>query len=167
MKGKRQEEAPAEYHSTSKTHPFRVRFLISKPTHESRLRTLRPPNRVINRFIPAGAGNGTQSRPLLTQYTVHPRRCGEQFHIFKIFICMIGSSPQVRGTDQVCPGADELPRFIPAGAGNRFWTSRSVSARAVHPRRCGEQTIFISSVNLKNGSSPQVRGTGAALQLAI
>ena len=54
-----------------------------------------------------------------------------------------GSSPQVRGTDP-------LPRQ----------PVHRLAPRAVHPRRCGEQTPACTPPCTAGGSSPQVRGTG-------
>ena len=54
-----------------------------------------------------------------------------------------GSSPRVRGTEHLPPGCAEVERFIPACAGNRSQKYCRSSVKSVHPRVCGEQTVYI------------------------
>ena len=72
---------------------------------------------------------------------------------------MIGSSPRVRGTAFDWQCRDLFRRFIPACAGNRASRSLSVVFASVHPRVCGEQTVFNKEFFNVPGSSPRVRGT--------
>ncbi len=73
-----------------------------------------------SRFIPAGAGNRSLYDPSSRMAAVHPRRCGEQ-KVYSRFGCsIIGSSPQVRGTELFAILQRMGDRFIPAGAGNRI-----------------------------------------------
>ncbi len=92
-----------------------------------------------SRFIPAGAGNA------LINITNGPNG--------------YGSSPQVRGTRQDGQEYMKGDRFIPAGAGNAKPIASRLTLSTVHPRRCGERTERLDSINLRVGSSPQVRGT--------
>ncbi len=111
------------------------------------------------RFIPAGAGNSRcQCRASIT-FSVHPRGCGEQRNPSARTPANIGSSPRVRGTGDLIVARLHLPRFIPAGAGNRPAPVWSSSARPVHPRGCGEQMALGGLLAGDFGSSPRVRGT--------
>ena len=122
---------------------------------------------LIERFIPACAGNSREIRLQEEQQPVHPRVCGEQPGSPSVWPSTCGSSPRVRGTGALPPACLPCVRFIPACAGNRRAECSKDSARAVHPRVCGEQ--FLESLpsvgNL--GSSPRVRGTGASLSALV
>ncbi len=76
------------------------------------------------RFIPAGAGNSPHGTPPSRHGPVYPRGCGEQFDASGLNPFRNGSSPRVRGTGDVPTWGAGLPRFIPAGAGNRPRCSR-------------------------------------------
>ena len=119
----------------------------------------RPPVR-LERFIPACAGNRAMS--LTTRYasSVHPRVCGEQTSRKRFTRRGDGSSPRVRGTDQLITDRDKTHRFIPACAGNSRGNNGPRERRSVHPRVCGEQRCELSDSHRKYGSSPRVRGTG-------
>ena len=97
------------------------------------------PQRAIERFIPACAGNAPWVRTSGWPRTVHPRMRGERRVSAESIMASIGSSPHTRGT----PAADDpmtaLVRFIPAYAGN---------ARSAIPRH-----------GAVCGSSPHTRGT--------
>ena len=70
------------------------------------------------RFIPAGAGNGCYFEVHMISLPVHPRGCGERNAFDKAGFLVNGSSPRVRGTEDVTVKVDTQKRFIPAGAGN-------------------------------------------------
>ena len=111
------------------------------------------------RFIPAGAGNASSSSMLKSCHSVHPRGCGE-----RAFHCVPrgandGSSPRVRGTQEVDNALRDLGRFIPAGAGNARGHGSGFDAAAVHPRGCGERVQLSNAALIESGSSPRVRGT--------
>ena len=107
--------------------------------------------------------NGTRS-------PVHPRACGEQFADDQASRQGLdrGSSPRLRGTGLEAEQKRSIERFIPAPAGNRPRESCYEHPESVHPRACGEQIqhSHIDRVRQENGSSPRLRGTGCALQLA-
>ena len=114
---------------------------------------------VVQRFIPARAGNASLCRRALRGSAVHPRACGERVSACHCRTCRRGSSPRVRGT-QVHPGRSRCrTRFIPARAGNADACRPGQLHLAVHPRACGERGLLIVIVILWNGSSPRVRGT--------
>ena len=111
------------------------------------------------RFIPAGAGNGAACSSLTVAASVHPRGCGERSPQVPGIAAILGSSPRVRGT--VALGAEQhlVVRFIPAGAGNGNPSTRISTSSSVHPRGCGERSVFRLASSVESGSSPRVRGT--------
>ena len=112
------------------------------------------------RFIPACAGNRCADRRRHPPASVHPRVCGEQTHGPRPERLLSGSSPRVRGTDQIPRSDIPQRRFIPACAGNRRFHAPPRCRSPVHPRVCGEQGTTPIDVAPVFGSSPRVRGTG-------
>ena len=115
--------------------------------------------RSATRFIPAHAGNAVSGWMLGGSTSVHPRACGERFHLNPLYWEAAGSSPRMRGTHwqfQDDPGAR---RFIPAHAGNAPVCHRSRLVLTVHPRACGERHRHAQYVRNRYGSSPRMRGT--------
>ena len=114
---------------------------------------------VLQRFIPAPAGNRTASRIWTLTISVHPRACGEQA-IGRIRDRLTtGSSPRLRGTVKIGMEKYGAIRFIPAPAGNRGASEVPLELVAVHPRACGEQLTPLGPTALQIGSSPRLRGT--------
>ena len=117
------------------------------------------PQRAIERFIPACAGNAPWVRTSGWPRTVHPRMRGERRVSAESIMASIGSSPHTRGT----PAADDpmtaLVRFIPAYAGNALALHAGTSSPAVHPRIRGERRTRSASCRASTGSSPHTRGT--------
>ena len=114
---------------------------------------------VVDRFIPACAGNTTRPACPPTPRSVHPRVRGEHITGADASLNPNGSSPRARGT-QNAPGRGELhDRFIPACAGNTWWSRRSRRAEPVHPRVRGEHYLSMPSSARTPGSSPRARGT--------
>ena len=95
-----------------------------------------------NRFIPAGAGNGSKNMGRGIQTTVHPRGCGERLLRRLILNSASGSSPRVRGTDIYIVIWKYRGRFIPAGAGNGLVILLKSGLLPVHPRGCGERENY-------------------------
>ena len=73
---------------------------------------------LILRFIPACAGNTLQQWLGWVRHPVHPRVCGEHVICYLALHRGHGSSPRVRGTLWILNDVLNLPRFIPACAGN-------------------------------------------------
>ena len=115
------------------------------------------------RFIPAGAGNTGRITKTALGKPVHPRRCGEHSFHKSVLLDAVGSSPQVRGTRLAPAAAHGSVRFIPAGAGNTILKLMQPFVSGVHPRRCGEHRAMTRGMLRNRGSSPQVRGTHAAI----
>ena len=73
---------------------------------------------VIDRFIPAYAGNSNDHFRPLRNFEVHPRLRGELTEMMRLIIGSVGSSPLTRGTHLPGLKQKDKDRFIPAYAGN-------------------------------------------------
>ncbi len=120
--------------------------------------------RCVRRFIPAGAGNGSSASRSSIRGAVHPRGCGERPTDYTDGGIGSGSSPRVRGTGRAARSRSAGSGFIPAGAGNGAGACASGFLGSVHPRGCVERTSQTARWKAIDGSSPRVRGTGAARQ---
>ncbi len=111
------------------------------------------------RFIPAHAGNTSNSPLPARAFPVHPRARGEHCAALGMQPAFDGSSPRTRGTLTASGNLIQLRRFIPAHAGN---TVRNLNGRrraAVHPRARGEHAPTWRARSRRFGSSPRTRGT--------
>ena len=72
------------------------------------------------RITPAGAGKTFLRLLIFTASPDHPRRCGENSHIFSYSSQAPGSPPQVRGKLSPFGIKVEFDRITPAGAGKTF-----------------------------------------------
>ena len=117
-----------------------------------------------DRFIPAFAGNACRPSAGRCWRTVHPRVCGERSPTISRTTSSAGSSPRLRGTRRGCGRDPAEARFIPAFAGNAAQAMDRPMAAPVHPRVCGERTIYGTAGGSITGSSPRLRGT---LELAL
>ena len=111
------------------------------------------------RFIPACAGNPDSRTPRQGPIPVHPRVCGEPLSEAQLTSVRPGSSPRVRGTPNRNLLGDVRARFIPACAGNPQREIQGARRSPVHPRVCGEPVRERIVAELRDGSSPRVRGT--------
>ena len=134
---------------------------------------------VVERFIPAHAGNSSWAAWSTSTAAVHPRARGEQSRYGRSMNVIHGSSPRTRGTDDGVLPSIQIGRFIPAHAGNRFCRARVPCCLPVHPRARGEQLDRVAGGggipvhprargeqggrsypnNANDGSSPRTRGT--------
>ena len=112
-----------------------------------------------NRIIPAHAGNTTRTPFWLTLYTDHPRACGEHGTKPNNTCHACGSSPRMRGTQELIRRPRTQRRIIPAHAGNTQHASRVYLDGPDHPRACGEHRLFQELKRSGRGSSPRMRGT--------
>ena len=71
------------------------------------------------RIIPAGAGRSKFFSEWVAKGWDHPRECGEKRSFAAAHSASQGSSPRVRGEEDVCRAADCRHGIIPAGAGRR------------------------------------------------
>ncbi len=127
----------------------RMRGTRVKPLHQS----------PIVRFISADAGNTWHGGLEKSYSSVHPRGCGEHTNPTFISRSFIGSSPRMRGTQNLAKLINLNVRFIPADAGNTFFFTFFYDINTVHPRGCGEHYRLCISCNERSGSSPRMRGT--------
>ena len=111
-----------------------------------------------SRITPAGAGKTTEDKAHEHSNQDHPRRCGENYEQLVGGVETLGSPPQVRGKLASSIFRVSAMRITPAGAGKTvsFQTFGDISED--HPRRCGENSMSLSSRTTKVGSPPQVRG---------
>ena len=116
----------------------------------------------IPRFIPARAGNTTNSTHSIVQGPVHPRSRGEHPEKRLPKSPRSGSSPLARGTLRRDHRCALRHRFIPARAGNTVMMTEMGRINAVHPRSRGEHRARWSAIWLLSGSSPLARGTPPA-----
>ena len=73
---------------------------------------------VMDRIIPADAGNTVARGQKRDRRPDHPRGCGEHYqHIIDVDVSR-GSSPRMRGTPGPCTGSHRRTGIIPADAGN-------------------------------------------------
>ena len=114
---------------------------------------------VLERFIPAPAGNMLDLFGCVEAFTVHPRACGEHCTCSPRTDLFYGSSPRLRGTYRAIDVREQRERFIPAPAGNILPIQRTQTKTTVHPRACGEHEPSGLSVGHGSGSSPRLRGT--------
>ncbi len=116
------------------------------------------PFSVYNGITPAGAGKTTSNCSESGNRQDHPRRCGEN-KPSSIALCVgLGSPPQVRGKPCACNTSTLTLGITPAGAGKTGTCCRYRAAKQDHPRRCGENSLFMQNVFSFKGSPPQVRG---------
>ncbi len=108
--------------------------------------------------IPAGAGSRIMAARRMWGSWDHPRGCGEQCSRQLYGNLPPGPSPRVRGAEPPQDGCHGCSGTIPAGAGSRVTTTRTLQATGDHPRGCEEQHLGTASQNLKGGPSPRVRG---------
>ncbi len=111
------------------------------------------------RIIPADAGNTNRHHTGLGPWQDHPRGCGEHCLQFSVDGAQWGSSPRMRGTRPSVSGSPCRRGIIPADAGNTPPSRSCWPAPADHPRGCGEHHNFESFQDMKQGSSPRMRGT--------
>ncbi len=90
---------------------------------------------------------------------VHPRMRGEHKRLGIPMGAPYGSSPHARGTHADSGRFHELPRFIPACAGNTMFSGMTSPSRPVHPRMRGEHRCALLESIVLRGSSPHARGT--------
>ena len=114
---------------------------------------------VLDRIIPAHAGNSYPTLVFLSRRSDHPRACGELRYLAASASALAGSSPRMRGTPGPELPQDLVGRIIPAHAGNSLPVMALSPVLPDHPRACGELARRCGRSSGRNGSSPRMRGT--------
>ena len=109
-------------------------------------------------LIPACAGKTDSALLWESPSRAHPRVCGENGIRGLSEDTTIGSSPRVRGKRFRTIRRQPARRLIPACAGKTLAGRGLRSACRAHPRVCGENTVAVTALTQKAGSSPRVRG---------
>ena len=89
-------------------------------------------------LIPAHAGKTRRPLPARFDSGAHPRACGENKRHEK--------------------GSTQRPWLIPAHAGKTWSFFRAASRVRAHPRACGENLLWRGGTEVREGSSPRMRG---------
>ena len=110
-------------------------------------------------IIPAYAGNTGVRFGSVALGRDHPRVCGEHFCELPRDWRDTGSSPRMRGTQQLGIGHGKFAGIIPAYAGNTLTLLAAGECSGDHPRVCGEHVVERRSRRGFKGSSPRMRGT--------
>ena len=124
-----------------------VRSLLTRPGSSPHTRGtphLHVGRFVARRFIPAYAGNATNSDSISDTKSVHPRIRGERQPAPDHLAPQNGSSPHTRGTPVKLAKYLGIGRFIPAYAGNAQYREGRLGLSPVHPRIRGERLLLLS-----------------------
>ncbi len=76
---------------------------------------------------------------------------------------MVGLSPRVRGSRSGDAFTKRGSGSIPACAGEPRWKSMTIPLNRVYPRVCGGARLLLSTLGIKLGLSPRVRGSPDSL----
>ena len=117
-----------------------------------------PVGPLLDRIIPAGAGQTTRARSPEPSPWDHPRGCGANLSSRGAAKPLSGSSPRVRGKRIAMTPSPRCRRIIPAGAGQTALAATRESSMADHPRGCGANQQRAHYALPGQGSSPRVRG---------
>ena len=138
-----------------------VAFASMPAGSSPRVRGKRRPRWPVRRWrglIPARAGKTSSSERPAARPRAHPRACGENNPLMKLFSTGEGSSPRVRGKRRLGRIQARPERLIPARAGKTPRTAGRGARGRAHPRACGENSLARPWNARENGSSPRVRG---------
>ena len=118
------------------------------------------------RIIPAHAGQTGERRRDRLHQTDHPRTCGANDVLCFPHPDLRGSSPHMRGKRANEAAGEDVPRIIPAHAGQTSVRPSSRFRVADHPRTCGANTACACVLSNAAGSSPHMRGKPVGAPLA-
>ena len=114
------------------------------------------------RIIPAHAGKRRSPKLQALLDEDHPRSCGEKSLPAPVVIFWRGSSPLMRGKVSVDELLGRFMGIIPAHAGKSPMPDPRIDLIGDHPRSCGEKIWRGVLCPRQQGSSPLMRGKGAA-----
>ena len=118
------------------------------------------------RNIPAYAGKTGSGRKIRLFTTEHPRVCGENWPPLTPAMYTSGTSPRMRGKQQLNNSLRINWRNIPAYAGKTGHGDIRPLESTEHPRVCGENRAMVSNTWTIPGTSPRMRGKLQATRLA-
>ena len=110
------------------------------------------------RLIPAHAGKTKVKDANTTDFTAHPRACGENHCFTDTANLSAGSSPRMRGKRDCLRFLSLYGGLIPAHAGKTMMPLIALDRTGAHPRACGENTVTFGPSGSSPGSSPRMRG---------
>ena len=113
---------------------------------------------LINRYIPACAGEARNAKGLSYGLQVHPRVCGGSPPSVAQPPNQAGTSPRVRGKLRRERARRFAEGYIPACAGEACRAASGSRRTGVHPRVCGGSDAARQRPELPPGTSPRVRG---------
>ena len=113
---------------------------------------------ILQRSIPACAGEPTSRLRCYHHKKVYPRVCGGTYLTVANPQAIAGLSPRVRGNQQSNIHRSQIYRSIPACAGEPVVCCLGFSFLWVYPRVCGGTRTFDMSTVKTWGLSPRVRG---------
>ena len=112
----------------------------------------------MRRITPADAGKTGGHRPQNPDCRDHPRGCGENGLLTKLFRVVAGSPPRMRGK-QYMQDPERLSHGItPADAGKTKVPVLTICLVSDHPRGCGENSVAKQKRAAAQGSPPRMRG---------
>ena len=126
-----------------------------------RMRGARADDAVVRQLlgiIPADAWSTARRKSSPLKIWDHPRGCGEHVVAFLAHIGHGGSSPRMRGAQQVRRRKRVHHGITPADAGSTFYLTEQARTFGDHPRGCGEHDISVMGRTMSSGSSPRMRG---------
>ena len=113
---------------------------------------------LLDRSIPACAGEPCISLNLSASTTVYPRVCGGTALVADLLLCAAGLSPRVRGNPIAVSRIWPRRGSIPACAGEPEVCAALPCCHAVYPRVCGGTVCAANVTPCNAGLSPRVRG---------
>ena len=118
--------------------------------------------------IPAHAGKTGPSGTNPFDWSEHPRACGENVIVCYATGCILGTSPRMRGKQQLVSYTVRFDRNIPAHAGKTIIMLEQFKSLTEHPRACGENCGRGVVGMIFSGTSPRMRGKqGACCAVAV
>ena len=113
---------------------------------------------LVDRIIPAHAGQTCRASLRWRGSPDHPRACGANRRYGRFSTRPVGSSPRMRGKRPVHHRVHADLRIIPAHAGQTSSSPSICQQRPDHPRACGANQAAGLNAGILGGSSPRMRG---------
>ena len=120
--------------------------------------TLSIAHRVVDRSIPACAGEPHSEEWRVPLIPVYPRVCGGTVQVHLDHKLITGLSPRVRGNQRLMTKTGTQVRSIPACAGEPLSAHPCLYKPLFYPRVCGGTPLITRRLRRIDGLSPRVRG---------